>query len=463
MDSVRTALKKLPPSTVIKVLRKTFAMPAKPARLLLDDITKPRSCHKPYIRKVKSPEWNGCWIGEKVANLDDMQIMERVERADVVIFNVHGGGFRIGKPTMYMDTYVGWIDQLKKAYGLTVMIMSVHYRLAPEFHYPSPVEDVVHAYEHLISDLGVNPHKVICTGDSAGASLVLEMLFITHDPSMFEIVTDEDGMQGGGDDEDDGMDDLVQELPRPAGTVLISPIVTDESTSQSWKENVKYDYISQYTAKVIRRDYFEVGVKGKGNDADGGAGGGGAVPSSVQGDSTAHSKNVLGIAKLQSGFQAFLSTHVLMYIGNLEVLRDDALEFAQKCKNDGVKWTTVAEDSVHDWFCVREVVKDKKILERADAHFVNFVYKAITEHRNMQSIVDLTMRRRTSDVLHTVDELDDEEDDDEDAFHETMTVDELGGTLDNLRISAATTVRQNSILSSHSKHSSSKYAPPYYF
>ncbi|ORX47145.1 alpha/beta-hydrolase [Hesseltinella vesiculosa] len=433
MQSVRSALRKLPPSTVIKVLRKAFAMPAKPARLLLDDITKPRSSHKPYIRKVKSLEWNGCWIGEKVAGMDEMRLLERIERADVIIFNVHGGGFRIGKPTMYMDTYIGWIDQLKKTHNFDVLIMSVHYRLAPEYHYPSPVEDVVHAYEHLINDLGVNPHKVICTGDSAGASLMLEMLFITHDPSMFEIVTeDDDGL-------DDASEPLVEELPRPAGAVFISPIVTDESTSQSWKDNVKHDYISQYTAKVIRRDYFDADPKNSDDN----------VPLSAQADNTAHSKNVLGIAKLQTGFQAFLPSHVLMYIGNLEVLRDDALEFAQKCKNDGVRWTTVAEDSVHDWFCVREVVKDKKILERADRVFVDFVFNSISEHRNMQSMLDISMRRRTSEGLHTVDEMDDEEEEDDD-FHETMTVDELGGTLDNLRLSAISTLRQNSTASSNS-------------
>ncbi|CAO3597976.1 unnamed protein product [Absidia cylindrospora] len=342
---------------------------------------------------------------------------------------------------MYMDTYIGWIQQLQKVYNLKVIIMSVDYRLAPEYRYPSPVEDVVHAYEHLILGLGVDANKVIATGDSAGAALVLETLFITHDPSMFEIVTDDmdqednGGMGGGGP--------MISELPRPAGAVLVSPLVTDETTSQSWIDNIKYDYISQYTAKVIKKDYFEhtkpdpdapppPSSLGSSSHSKGGR----TSSSSLD---TNSSNQVLGIAKLQTGFQAFLPSHVLMYIGNLEVLRDDALAFAQKAKDDGVRWITVAEDCVHDWFCVREVVKDKSVLERADNVFVDFVYRAISEHRHYQSMLDLTMRR-ASEGLHTVNEEhgeDEEDDSDDDEFHDTMTVEDLGATLDGIRLSTS--------------------------
>jgi hypothetical protein len=171
------------------------------------------------------------------------------------------------------------------------------------------------------------------------------MLFITYDPSMFEIVTEDD---------DNSTEAVLTELPRPAGTILISPLVTDETTSESWKQNQKYDYITQYTAKVIKKDYFEPVKKGE-----------------------EPQQQVLGIAKLNSGFQSFMSPQVLMYIGNLEVLRDDALQLAMKAEQDGVAWQTVIEDFVHDWFCVREVVKDKEALKRADDIFADFCYSSI--------------------------------------------------------------------------------------
>jgi acetyl esterase/lipase len=292
---------------------------------------------------------------------------------------------------MYMDTYIGWIQQLKQAFNFQVMIMSVDYRLAPEYRYPSPVEDVVRAYEHLILHLCVAPPKIITIGDSAGAALILETLFITHDPSMFEIVTDD------GDDTYSGGRPLISELPRPAGTVLVSPLVTDETSAPSWQDNLKHDYISHHTAKVIKRDYF---VNDDDDDDD--------LPPCQE------NNHVLGIAKLHTGFQAFLPTHVLMYLGNLEVLRDDALAFSYKAAEDGVQWTTVVEDCVHDWFCVREVVKDKSILDRADRVFVDFVYRAVGTHDNAAT-------RRYSQALHTVheeeasgenDDTDDDDDDD---------------------------------------------------
>ncbi|CEP19627.1 hypothetical protein [Parasitella parasitica] len=366
MNSIRAKLRKLPPAAVIKLLRKIFSLPAPAARLILNDVTRARTCHLPWIHRVKlnphqNQDWSGCWIGENVEKLDEPALLQRIYEADVILFYVHGGGFRIGSCTMYMDTNIAWIQVLKEKYNLNALIMSIDYRLAPEYKYPSPVEDVVRAYEHLIQKLGVNSEKVIVVGDSAGAALSLEMLFITHDPSMFEIVT-EDVV----DDEDDpaaAAAAILTELPRPAGTVLISPLVTDETTSESWKQNQKYDYITQYTAKVIKKDYFEAVTKGQ------------KEPQQQQ---------VLGIAKLETGFQAFLSPQVLMYIGNREVLRDDAVQLAMKAEQDGVAWHTVIEDFVHDWFCVREVVKDKEALKRADDVFADFCYSSIggSVHQN---------------------------------------------------------------------------------
>lgn len=271
---------------------------------------------------------------------------------------------------MFMDTWIQWIKVLKESYGMESMIMSVDYRLAPEYKYPSPVEDIVRAYESLTKTLDVDAEKIIVTGDSAGAALLLEMLFITHDPSMFEIVTDDQQQQDGSIN---SSGPTLSELPRPAGAVFSSPLVTDETTSESWKLNVKFDYISQYTAKVIKKDYFEP----------------------VGPDSPPDSNQILGIAKLETGFRAFLPEHVLMFVGNKEVLRDDALDLARKAEDDGCQWETVVEDCVHDWFCVREVVKDKKMLIRADTTFADFCYRAVRHIRRKSGSAPITVRGGT--------------------------------------------------------------------
>ncbi|KAG1472014.1 hypothetical protein G6F56_001787 [Rhizopus delemar] len=407
MNSLRTAFNKIPASTTIKVLKKVFSLPAPAARLILNDVTKPRSSNKPWIYKVPwNDEWSGCWIGENVNKLNTEELNKRVQNADIILFNVHGGGFRVGTCTMYIDIYIEWIKLLKYNYGLEVMIMSIDYRLAPEYKYPSPVEDVVRSYEFLIKTLNIDSEKIIVIGDSAGASLILEMLFITHDPSMFEIVTDES------DESMQNNEPTLTELPRPAAAVLISPIVTNETTSESWKTNLKYDYISQYTAKVIKKDYFE---QSPGSPSD--------------------SNQVLGIAKLETGFRSFLPNQVLMYIGNKEVLRDDALNLAMRAENDDVNWETVIEDCVHNWFVVPEVVKDKSVCQRANTIFADFCYRAIrqipnqnlplksdyyTSRYNVSPVSTLSSSRRPSEGLEMVLE-DDEEEKREEPFYQNRS------------------------------------------
>ncbi|KAI8086424.1 alpha/beta hydrolase fold-domain-containing protein [Halteromyces radiatus] len=392
MDTIRQQVRRrLPPKATIKILRKVFTLPAPAARLVLDDITKPRKSHRSWYKKVPwNQEWTGCWIGENIQKVDDKGLAERIEKADIIIFNVHGGGFRVGRCTMFLDTYIKWIRVLKEKYGVTVLIMSVDYRLAPEYKFPSPVEDVVRAYECLIKTHKVDGSKIIAIGDSNGSSLILEMLFITHDPSMFEIVTDDP------EGEAEGGAPILTELPRPAGTVLISPLVTEETTSQSWKENVKYDYVSQHTAKLIKKDYFHP----------------------LEPNAPPDAQHVLGIMRLQTGFQAFFSPRVLLYIGHKEVMRDDALDLGAKAEQDGVDIEIVMEDCVHDWFCVREVVKDKSILDRADKIFADFCYRSVFLRDGGNNYDNKSSVRRSSDGLHAVPEMDE---DAEDEFHEAMT------------------------------------------
>ncbi|KAI8973296.1 alpha/beta hydrolase fold-domain-containing protein [Mycotypha africana] len=388
MNTIRAQLRKLSPKAVISILRKVFALPAPAARLILNDVTRPRKSHSSWIYKVKPlknqhQDWTGCWIGENIKHLNEEDLYKRVQEADIVLFFVHGGGFRIGSCTMYMDTHIAWIKALKEKHNLNCMIMSVDYRLAPEYRYPSPVEDVVKAYEHLLEKLNVKAEKIVVAGDSAGAALLLEMLFITHDPSMFEIITEEEG-------KDIAQQPTLYALPRPAGSVFISPLVTDETTSESWRINQKHDYITDYTAKVIKRDYFgKVDYRTAAtNDEE-------------------QAERILGIAKLETGFRDFLPAEVLMYIGNLEVLRDDALQLAMKAEQDGVVWQTVAEDFVHDWFCVREVVKDKAALANADAVFADFCYRTISRN-SFSTQCQLTPREST--LLETVHEEGEESD-----------------------------------------------------
>lgn len=95
MNSIRAKLRKLPPKAVIKLLRKVFSLPAPAARLILNDITRARKCHLPWIHRVKlnphqNQDWSGCWIGENVQKLDEQALLKRIHEADIILFYVHG-------------------------------------------------------------------------------------------------------------------------------------------------------------------------------------------------------------------------------------------------------------------------------------------------------------------------------------------------------------------------------------
>lgn len=88
---------------------------------------------------------------------------------DKVILYIHGGGFIMGSPNSHRILTV--------AIGLetNIRILSIDYRLAPEYPFPASVEDCVTAYKWLLSK-GFKSTNIIIMGDSAGGNLTLVTL-----------------------------------------------------------------------------------------------------------------------------------------------------------------------------------------------------------------------------------------------------------------------------------------------
>lgn len=88
---------------------------------------------------------------------------------DTVIFHIHGGSFKIKLIDLYR--------RLALKYSRTAggaAVYSVDYRIMPEYIFPSQLDDVMSAWNMLMSQ-GVKPENVIAVGDSSGANLVLAL------------------------------------------------------------------------------------------------------------------------------------------------------------------------------------------------------------------------------------------------------------------------------------------------
>lgn len=94
--------------------------------------------------------------------------------------HVHGGGFVSGS--------IDWIDNGAKCSHICVharcVVVTVEYRLAPEFPYPAAPEDVYAALDWLVERavaLNLDPTRVAIGGESAGGNLAAAVALMARD------------------------------------------------------------------------------------------------------------------------------------------------------------------------------------------------------------------------------------------------------------------------------------------
>ncbi|CAM0140162.1 hypothetical protein VKS41_005815 [Umbelopsis sp. WA50703] len=370
MDRIRRIVRGMPNQISVPTVRAILQMnPPSAARALMNDLTKPLKHELRYIKKVHGGSWRGAWIGDNMRDLETYEeVKARVQEADLIIFNIHGGGFRIGTSTMYMKAFISWIEKLKDN-GLNAIIMSVKYRLSPESKYPEPTEDCVKAYQYLRRGLGIPGNRIIVTGDSAGGALLLETMMDANAPEIYD--------QLGGNDAIGAKEGRRNTFP--AGMMLSSPLVTEQFDSPSWKENEKHDIVCTKFAKQVIREYFDPEV----------------AP-------TPETMKVLALARMENGFEDFLPNNILVFVGKKECMRDDILALAHRVKkNSSLSLQVVQENLVHDWFMIRDLVKNKSILEQNDKVFIRFIKNALEQAQgrilhSASPLQDISVRRRQS-------------------------------------------------------------------
>jgi epsilon-lactone hydrolase len=208
--------------------------------------------------------------------------------------HLHGGGYVLGNPAASR----AFTTALARLAGCKVV--SVDYRLAPEFPFPAAVDDALAVYRALLSE-GHAPSSLAAGGESAGGGLALVLLLAAREA----------------------------QLPMPASLVLVSPWTDLRCTSESLLSKAPVDPL--LTRDVLRD-----------------------MASAYLGDEPADNPLASPLLGRLEGIPP-----MLIHVGSEEVLLDDATGLARAAIASGANVTTeVWADMIHVFHMFNEVLPD---------------------------------------------------------------------------------------------------------
>ena len=92
----------------------------------------------------------------------------RGHKSPMTMLYLHGGGYAFyGAVSRHFAAML--------AHQLQMPLFAPDYRLTPEHPQPAQIDDAVAAYRHLLA-IGIDPHRLVVSGDSAGGHLALMLL-----------------------------------------------------------------------------------------------------------------------------------------------------------------------------------------------------------------------------------------------------------------------------------------------
>ena len=207
----------------------------------------------------------------------------------------HGGGFVVGS----LDTHDEPCRVICK--HAEVAVLSVDYRLAPEHKAPAAVEDCVAAFEWAVQNaakLGIDPHNIAVGGDSAGGNLTAVVY-----------------------------QQLLSRPVQPAVQLLIYPTVDLDARYPSHQHYCRDLFISQNDMDHVKAMYVD--------------------------DSGLDRADPL-VSPLYGTLKGLPRTH--MVIAEFDVLRDEALLYAERLKQAGVSCTVrLVADQGHGFINITSV------------------------------------------------------------------------------------------------------------
>jgi len=224
-----------------------------------------------------------------------------------VVFYVHGGGFAACSTATHRPITSSLARFTRRR------VFSVDYRLAPEHRFPAAHDDVLAAYEWLLTT-GVPSSAVALAGESAGGNLVLSLGVRLRD----------------------------QQLPAPACIVAFSPWTDLAGAGHSVRANdgrcamFRPENIADFAAATL----------------------GGAEPA----DSPAASPVYADLAELPP---------VLLHVGSTELLLDDARRVHDRIRaTGGPSQLEIFDDVPHGWQMLAPLMPEATASLQAAATFI---------------------------------------------------------------------------------------------
>jgi len=151
----------------------------------------------------------------------------------------------MGSSYFYLEFLLSWLSILSTAGYRNPAIFALEYTLVPDAAFPIQLMEATRAYEHIL-EFARDPSRVVVSGDSAGATIILSLLMYLAYPTSGKSVSGRSGLAL---------------LEKPGMCVLISPWVTLQSSRY---KRTTSDYLDAPTLEIYAKRY--AGVENVGDE-----------------------------------------------------------------------------------------------------------------------------------------------------------------------------------------------------
>lgn len=248
----------------------------------------------------------------KVGDVECAMLTPKNEVSTGVILYLHGGGYTAGG----LNYAKGFATILAAKCGIRVFCAA--YRLAPEFPFPTALEDSLDAYGYLLSS-GYASSQIILCGESAGGGLCYAVCQKLRDKGR----------------------------TLPAGIVAISPWTDLTASGESYKTNEKRDPSMTKDRLKYFADCYLYGMAQQGKELH--------PKNNPDAEDDMQRKQNPRVSPLFGSFEKLPPS--LIFVGGDEIMLDDSVLVAEKMKQAGVSCELVIRpDMWHGYvlYCLKE-------------------------------------------------------------------------------------------------------------